>query len=110
MASDVDRLLTRSAAKSIALVEVVACEYQARSDGLRALVLVDAESAAAVANLFPMREIWVFITLSPVFGNFALSRNFFADSMAQRITVAWSSQLCEISLDGDQVFSSCKRF
>ncbi|MDX6646088.1 MAG: hypothetical protein QOK40_1815, partial [Miltoncostaeaceae bacterium] len=46
-ASDVDRLLTRSAAKSIALVEVVACEYQARSDELRALVLADAESASS---------------------------------------------------------------
>ncbi|MBA3330940.1 MAG: DEAD/DEAH box helicase family protein [Actinobacteria bacterium] len=48
--SDVDRLLTTSAAKSIALVEVVNCEYEARSEGLRALVLTDTERAAAVPD------------------------------------------------------------
>jgi len=48
--SDVDRLLNRSAAKTIALVEVVGCEYDARGDGLRALVLVDAEQAPAAPN------------------------------------------------------------
>jgi superfamily II DNA or RNA helicase len=46
-ASDVDRLLTASAAKPLALVEVLACEYDARGDRLRGLVLCDAESAAA---------------------------------------------------------------
>jgi superfamily II DNA or RNA helicase len=48
--SDVDRLLTRSAAKSIALVAVVNCEYEARSERLRALVLTDSERGAAVPN------------------------------------------------------------
>jgi superfamily II DNA or RNA helicase len=46
--SDVDRLLTGSAAKSIALAEVVACEYEARGAALRALVLTDAERAQAI--------------------------------------------------------------
>ena len=46
-ASEVDRLLTNSAAKTIALTEVVGCEYDARGDRLRALVLVDSERAAA---------------------------------------------------------------
>lgn len=46
-ASEVDRLLTNSAAKTIALTEVVGCEYDARGDRLRALVLADAERAAA---------------------------------------------------------------
>ena len=45
-ASDVDRLLTTSAAKSIALVEVVGCEYDARGERLRALVL-DGRGAGA---------------------------------------------------------------
>jgi superfamily II DNA or RNA helicase len=45
-ASDVDRLLTTSAAKSIALVEVIDCEYVARGEGVRALVLTDSEQAA----------------------------------------------------------------
>src|SRR5256885_7686931 len=45
-ASEVDRLLTNSAAKTIALTEVVGCEYDARGDRLRALVLADAERAA----------------------------------------------------------------
>lgn len=45
--SDVDRLLTRSAAKSIALTEVVAAEYAARGVSIRALVLTDTEVAAA---------------------------------------------------------------
>ena len=49
-ASDVDRLLTMSAAKSIALVEVVDCEYVARGEALRALVLTDSEQAAATAD------------------------------------------------------------
>jgi superfamily II DNA or RNA helicase len=46
-ASDVDRLLTRSAAKPLALVEVIACEYDARGEGLRALVLCDSEQVSA---------------------------------------------------------------
>jgi superfamily II DNA or RNA helicase len=45
--SDVDRLLTGSAAKSIALTEVVACEYEARGAALRALVLTDTERSQA---------------------------------------------------------------
>jgi len=49
-ASEVDRLLTSSAAKSIALVEVVGCEYDARGEALRALVLTDAERASAVPD------------------------------------------------------------
>jgi superfamily II DNA or RNA helicase len=49
-ASDVDRLLTSSAAKSIALVEVVNCEYEARAETIRALVLADTEQAAKVAD------------------------------------------------------------
>ena len=48
--SEVDRLLTSSAAKSIALVEVVNCEYEARSEGLRALVLTDSERADVVPD------------------------------------------------------------
>jgi hypothetical protein len=47
--SDVDRLLTSSAAKPIALVELAACEHDARGAGLRALVLTDTEEAAATA-------------------------------------------------------------
>lgn len=46
--SDVDRLLTNSAAKSIALTEVVAAEYAARGTAIRALVLTDTERPAAV--------------------------------------------------------------
>src|SRR5439155_15792434 len=42
-ASDVDRLLTSSAAKSIALAEVVNAEYEARGESVRALVLTDTE-------------------------------------------------------------------
>ena len=45
-ASDVDRLLTNSAAKPIALVEILAAEMEARA-ALRAVVLVDAERASA---------------------------------------------------------------
>ena len=41
--SDVDRLLTGSAAKGVALAEIVAAEYDARGAGLRALVLCDGE-------------------------------------------------------------------
>jgi superfamily II DNA or RNA helicase len=57
-ASEVDRLLTNSAAKSIALTEVVGCEYDARGDRLRVLVLADAERAAtrpdgALAGILP---------------------------------------------------------
>src|SRR3954447_1156206 len=44
--SDVDRLLTMSAAKAVALVEVVSSELDGRGDGLRALVLTDAERIA----------------------------------------------------------------
>lgn len=44
-ASDVDRLLTSSAAKPLALAEVLACEQDARGERLRALVLCDAELA-----------------------------------------------------------------
>ena len=46
-ASEVDRLLTGSQAKAIGLVEVLASEAEIRGDGLRALVLCDAEMAAA---------------------------------------------------------------
>jgi superfamily II DNA or RNA helicase len=49
-ASEVDRLLTSSAAKSIALSEVVGCEYDARGERLRALVLTDVERAAALPH------------------------------------------------------------
>jgi superfamily II DNA or RNA helicase len=42
-ASDVDRLLMSSAAKSIGLADVVGCEYDARGQDLRALVLTDTE-------------------------------------------------------------------
>ncbi len=48
-ASDVDRLLMNSAAKSAALVDVVGCEFDARGDRLRALVLADAELASVPA-------------------------------------------------------------
>jgi superfamily II DNA or RNA helicase len=48
--SDVDRLLTNSAAKSIALAEVVSCEYEARGEALRALVLTDTERAQATPD------------------------------------------------------------
>jgi superfamily II DNA or RNA helicase len=48
-ATDVDRLLTNSVAKSIALVEVVDCEYLARGESVRALVLTDSEQAAAAS-------------------------------------------------------------
>jgi len=48
--SDVDRLLTRSAAKSHALADIVACELDARADRLRALVLTDAERAESTAS------------------------------------------------------------
>ena len=46
-ASDVDRLLTTSDAKSVALVEVVDCEYRARGEAVRALVLTDTELITA---------------------------------------------------------------
>jgi hypothetical protein len=49
-ASDVDRLLMNSAAKSAALVDVVGCEFDARGDRLRALVLADAELASVPAG------------------------------------------------------------
>ena len=46
-ASDVDRLLAGSAAKPLALVEVLGAEAEARGTDLRALVLCDAELAGA---------------------------------------------------------------
>ena len=46
-ASDVDRLLTASASKSIGLVEVLAAENESRGDNLRALVLCDSELESA---------------------------------------------------------------
>jgi superfamily II DNA or RNA helicase len=49
-ASDVDRVLAASAAKPIALVEVLACEMEARGDALRALVLADSERAELRAD------------------------------------------------------------
>jgi superfamily II DNA or RNA helicase len=56
-ASDVDRLLTNSGAKAIALTDVLACEFEARGVGLRALVLTDTEQASApgrgLADLLP---------------------------------------------------------
>ena len=45
-AGDVDRVLTASAAKPLALVELVGCEIEARGPALRAVVLADAELAA----------------------------------------------------------------
>lgn len=45
--SDVDRLLMSSGAKSLALADVIACEFAARGERLRALVLTDAEVVAA---------------------------------------------------------------
>jgi superfamily II DNA or RNA helicase len=48
-ASDVDRLLMNSAAKSAALADVVGCEFDARGDRLRALVLTDTEMASGAA-------------------------------------------------------------
>ena len=42
-ASDVDLLLANSAAKGLALADLLACELDARFDSLRALVLCDAE-------------------------------------------------------------------
>ena len=49
-ASDVDRLLMNSGAKSAALVDVVGCEYDARGEGLRVLVLADTELASVPAE------------------------------------------------------------
>jgi superfamily II DNA or RNA helicase len=46
-ASDVDRLLTNSAAKTLALADVISCEFEARGPQLRALVLTDTERAVA---------------------------------------------------------------
>jgi superfamily II DNA or RNA helicase len=45
-ASDVDRLLTNSAAKALALTDVLSCEFEARGPQLRALLLTDTERAA----------------------------------------------------------------
>ena len=45
-AGDVDRVLTASAAKPLALVELLGCEIEARGTALRAVVLADAELAA----------------------------------------------------------------
>ena len=44
-AGEVDRLLTTSAAKTAGLVEVLATEFDARGEGLRALVVADSELA-----------------------------------------------------------------
>jgi hypothetical protein len=44
--SEVDRLLTGSQAKSLGLVEVLSAEREYRGEGLRALVLTDAELAS----------------------------------------------------------------
>jgi superfamily II DNA or RNA helicase len=57
-ASDVDLLLANSAAKTLALADVLACELDARLEQLRALVLCDAEvvrkpGAALVGVLRP---------------------------------------------------------
>ncbi len=56
-ASDVDRLLTNSGAKAIALTDVLACEFDARGVGLRALVLTDTEQPSTagrgLAQLLP---------------------------------------------------------
>jgi superfamily II DNA or RNA helicase len=49
-ASDVDRLLMSSAAKSVALADVVGCEFDARGVQLRALVLTDTELATVAAG------------------------------------------------------------
>ena len=49
-ASDVDRLLIGSAAKPLALVEVLGAEAESRGTDLRALVLCDAELAGARAD------------------------------------------------------------
>jgi superfamily II DNA or RNA helicase len=49
-ASDVDRLLMSSAAKSVALADVIGCEYDARGGRLRALVLTDTELATVPAQ------------------------------------------------------------
>ncbi len=46
-ASDIDRLLTNSAAKTMALADVLSCEYDARGPRLRGLVLTDTERAVA---------------------------------------------------------------
>jgi len=48
--SEVDRLLTTSAAKPLALVEVLALEMEARGERLRACVLCDAERAERRAD------------------------------------------------------------
>lgn len=49
-ASEVDRLLTRSSAKALALTDVIACELDARGEALRALVLCDTEQAATTTD------------------------------------------------------------
>jgi superfamily II DNA or RNA helicase len=48
-ASDVDRLLSQSGAKSLALADIVSCEYEARGLRLRALVLTDSEAPTSRA-------------------------------------------------------------
>ncbi|MDP1849179.1 MAG: DEAD/DEAH box helicase family protein, partial [Solirubrobacteraceae bacterium] len=57
-AGDVDRVLTASAAKPLALAELVGCEIEARGAALRAVVLADAELAgqrpdAALREVLP---------------------------------------------------------
>ena len=49
-ASHVDRLLMSSAAKSLALADVIACELDARAGDLRALILVDTERPRATVD------------------------------------------------------------
>ncbi|MDP2710084.1 MAG: DEAD/DEAH box helicase family protein, partial [Solirubrobacteraceae bacterium] len=49
-AGDVDRVLTASKAKTLALVELLRCELDVRGDGLRAVALADAELAATRAD------------------------------------------------------------
>jgi superfamily II DNA or RNA helicase len=48
-ASDVDRLLSQSGAKSLALADIVSCEYEERGLRLRALVLTDSEAPTSRA-------------------------------------------------------------
>jgi hypothetical protein len=51
---DVDRVLLHSAAKPIAMCEALACEMEARGDGLRAAVLCDTESGPRQAEGSPL--------------------------------------------------------
>src|SRR4051794_8154949 len=51
---DVDRVLLNSAAKPIAMCEALACEMEARGDGLRAAVLVDTERGPRQSEESPL--------------------------------------------------------